>query len=29
VARADVALAMLDLAGSQAWLRRSPFLVAG
>jgi len=29
VAKADVALAMLDLAGSQAWLRRSPFLVAG
>jgi putative NADH-flavin reductase len=29
VARADVALAMLGLAGSQAWLRRSPFLVAG
>ncbi len=29
VAKADVALAMLDLAGSQTWLRRSPFLVAG
>ncbi|CAN5241729.1 hypothetical protein BH24ACT10_BH24ACT10_20030 [soil metagenome] len=29
VAKADVALAMLDLAGSQTWVRRSPFLVAG
>lgn len=29
VTKADVALAMLDLAGSQEWLRRSPFLVAG
>lgn len=29
VAKADVALAMLDLAGSQTWLRSSPFLVAG
>lgn len=28
VAKADVALAMLDLAGSSQWLRRSPFLVA-
>jgi putative NADH-flavin reductase len=29
LARADVALAMLDLATSATWLRRSPFLVAG
>jgi uncharacterized protein YbjT (DUF2867 family) len=29
VAKADVALAMLELAGSQDWVRRSPFLVAG
>ena len=29
VAKADVALAMLDLAGSQTWVGRSPFLVAG
>lgn len=29
VAKADVALAMVDLAGSRTWLRRSPFLVAG
>jgi putative NADH-flavin reductase len=29
VARADAALAMLDLAGSQTWVRRSPFLMAG
>ena len=29
VAKADVALAMLDLAASSDWVRRSPFLVAG
>jgi hypothetical protein len=29
VAKADVALAMVDLAASREWLRRSPFLVAG
>ncbi|HYP43854.1 MAG TPA: NAD(P)H-binding protein [Propionibacteriaceae bacterium] len=29
VAKADVALAMLALAGSGDWIRRSPFLVAG
>ena len=29
VAKADVALAMLDLAASRDWERRSPFLVAG
>lgn len=29
VAKADVALAMLDLAASQDWHRRSPFLIAG
>jgi len=27
--KADVALAMVELAGSQTWVRRSPFLVAG
>jgi len=29
VTKADVALAMVELAGSQTWVRRSPFLVAG
>ena len=29
VPKADVALAMLELAGSQTWVRHSPFLVAG
>ena len=29
VPKADVALAMLELAGSKTWIRRSPFLVAG
>ena len=28
VTKADAALAMLELAGSQGWMRRSPFLVA-
>ena len=29
VAKADVALAMLELAGSAQWVRRAPFLTAG
>lgn len=29
VAKADVALAMLELAGSSQWVRRAPFLTAG
>jgi hypothetical protein len=29
VTRADVALAMLELADAQSWVRQSPFLVAG
>jgi hypothetical protein len=29
VAEADGAVAMLDLAGSWSWMRRSPFLLAG
>lgn len=29
LSKADVAAAMVELAGSQAWVRRSPFLVVG